>query len=44
MEEHYDLSKEQAALTVNREDKRRSNLFRKFGKEDYDNPDLNTWR
>lgn len=40
MEEHYDLSTAQATQTVNREDKRRSNLYRKFGKEDYDHPDL----
>jgi len=40
MEEHYGLSNERATQTVNREDKRRSNFFRKFGKEDYDNPDL----
>lgn len=40
MEEHYDLSTAQATLAVNREDKRRMNLYRKFGQEDYDNPDL----
>jgi len=40
MEEHYDLSTVQAVQTVNREDKRRINLYRKFGKEDYDHPDL----
>lgn len=40
MEEHYDLSTAQATQAVNREDKRRSNLYRKFGKEDYDHPDL----
>jgi len=40
MEEHYDLSTAQATQAVNREDKRRGNLYRKFGKEDYDHPDL----
>lgn len=40
MEEHYDLSPVQASQSVNREDKRRGNLYRKFGKEDYDHPDL----
>jgi cytidylate kinase len=40
MEEHYDLSTAQATQAVAREDKRRSNLYRKFGKEDYDHPDL----
>lgn len=40
MQEHYDLSVPQATQAVTREDKRRSNLYRKFGKEDYDHPDL----
>ena len=40
MEEHYDLSEAQALQAVNREDKRRVNLYRKFGKENYDHPDL----
>jgi len=40
MEEHYDLSPAQALQSVNREDKRRVNLYRKFGKENYDQPDL----
>lgn len=40
MEERYDLSRTQAIQTVNREDKRRVNLYRKFGKEDYDQPEL----
>lgn len=40
MEKHYDLSETQALQSVNRQDKRRSNLYRKFGKEDYDHPDL----
>jgi cytidylate kinase len=40
MEEHYELSHKQALQAVNREDKRRINLYRKFGNEDYDHPDL----
>lgn len=40
METHYDLSPSQALQSVNREDKRRVNLYRKFGKENYDHPDL----
>ena len=40
MEEHYDLSPSQALQSVNREDKRRVNLYKKFGKENYDQPDL----
>lgn len=40
METHYNLSPAQALQSVNREDKRRSNLYRKFGKENYDQPDL----
>jgi len=40
MEEHYELSHKQALQAVNKEDKRRVNLYRKFGKEDYDHPDL----
>ena len=40
MEEHYDLTTAQAIQMVSREDKRRTNLYRKFGKEDYDHPDL----
>jgi cytidylate kinase len=40
METHYDLSPQQALQSVNREDKRRVNLYRKFGKENYDHPDL----
>jgi len=40
MEEHYELPHKQALQAVNREDKRRVNLYRKFGKEDYDHPDL----
>ena len=40
MEEHYELLRPQALKAVNNEDKRRVNLYRKFGKEDYDHPDL----
>ena len=40
MEDHYDLSPKEAALVVSRQDKRRTNLYRKFGKEDYDQPHL----
>jgi len=40
MMEHYDLSHNQAVKVVNREDKRRINLYRKLGKTDYDRPTL----
>lgn len=40
MESRYGLSTGQAIQAVSREDRRRSNFYRKFGKEDYDNPDL----
>ncbi len=40
MEDNYDLSPKEAALVVSRQDKRRTNLYRKFGKEDYDQPHL----
>ena len=40
METHYDLSPKEAATVVSRQDKRRINLYRKFGKEDYDQPHL----
>lgn len=40
MESHYNLSANQALQAVNREDKRRINLYRKLHKEDYDKPDL----
>ena len=36
----YDLSEKQAIQTIASEDKRRMNLYRKFGREDYDNPGL----
>ncbi|OQY07064.1 MAG: cytidylate kinase [Desulfobacteraceae bacterium 4572_123] len=49
MEEHYELSPAQALQAVTREDKRRINLYRKFGKQSYDQSDhyhivLNTSR
>jgi len=49
MEKNYDLTPVQALQLVNREDKRRVNLYRKFGKLTYDQPDhyhivLNTSR
>lgn len=36
IEEKYDLFTKHAVQTVNNEDRRRINLYRKFGKEDYD--------
>ena len=40
MEEHYNLRPTQAKQVVEKQDKRRTNLYRKFGKEDYDRPGL----
>ena len=40
METHYDLSPKEAASIVDRQEKRRTNLYKKFGKEDYDHPQL----
>ncbi|MDM8524278.1 cytidylate kinase-like family protein [Desulfococcaceae bacterium HSG8] len=40
MEDHYDLTPRQAQQIVDMEDKRRINLYRKFGKKDYDHPEL----
>jgi cytidylate kinase len=40
MEKHYYLSTAQATQAVNREDKRRSSLYRKLGRQDYDRPDI----
>jgi len=40
IESHYDLSFKQAFQSVTNDDKRRVNLYRKFGKEDYDEPGL----
>lgn len=39
IETHYDLVPKQAAKLVSIEDLRRVNLYRKFGKIDYDQPD-----
>jgi cytidylate kinase len=39
MEEHYNLSNSEAMQVVNAGDKRRTNLYRKFNKTDYDKPD-----
>ncbi len=49
MEKHYKLTPAQALQAVSKEDKRRINLYRKFGKLTYDQPDhyhivLNTSR
>ena len=38
IEEKYGLRPKQAVQTVNFDDKRRVNLYRKFGKEDYEHP------
>lgn len=38
METHYNLSRSQAIQSVQSEDKRRMNLYRKFGRQDYDTP------
>ncbi|MDM8539255.1 cytidylate kinase-like family protein, partial [Desulfobacterales bacterium HSG17] len=40
METHYKLSKTEATQIVREYGKRRANLYRKFGKKDYDNPEL----
>ncbi|MDM8553069.1 cytidylate kinase-like family protein [Desulfobacterales bacterium HSG2] len=40
MEKNYNLSPKQALQAVEMDDKRRLNLYRKFGKKDYDHPDL----
>ncbi len=40
MEEHYGLSPTRALQEVNRQEKRRINLYRKFGRQDYDQPQL----
>jgi cytidylate kinase len=40
MMKQYDLSESRAEQVVNREEKRRANLFKKIGKTDYDNPAL----
>ena len=38
IEERYDLFTKHAEQAVSREEKRRINLYRKFGREDYDDP------
>lgn len=38
IKEKYDVTERHAVNSVNMEDKRRTNLYRRFGKEDYDNP------
>ncbi len=40
MEKNYNLSRKQAALVVDKQSKRRKNLYRYFGREDYDSPKL----
>ncbi len=40
MEKNYELSHKRAVQIVKSEDKRRTNLYRKLGKTDYDNPFL----
>ncbi len=40
MMKHYDYSEKSAVQVVNAEDKRRTNLYRKIGKTDYDDPTL----
>ncbi len=40
MMDHYDMSAKRAAQVVKNEDRRRINLYRKIGKQDYDQPEL----
>jgi len=40
MMDHYNMREDQAKYTIRVHGKRRRNLYRKFGKEDYDNPIL----
>ncbi len=40
MEERYDLGYSQATNVVRSEEKRRANLYRKIGKQDFDQPEL----
>ena len=40
MEKKYKLSRSQAVQVVNKRGKRRANLYRKFGKQDFDQPTL----
>lgn len=38
--EHYDMTEPSATNVVKSEDRRRANLYRKLGKQDYDHPEL----
>jgi cytidylate kinase len=40
METHYNFTQPQAERVVDRQEKRRINLYKKFGKEDFDQPNL----
>ncbi|MCF8068786.1 MAG: cytidylate kinase-like family protein [Desulfobacterales bacterium] len=40
MEQHYKLSREQAILSINKQEKKRVNLYKKFGKDNYESPEL----
>jgi cytidylate kinase len=40
MMDHYELSAKRAAQVVKNEERRRINLYRKIGKQDYDQPEL----
>ena len=40
MQEHYKLSLAKAKQVIDRREKRRINLYRKFGRKDYDQPHL----
>jgi cytidylate kinase len=40
METHYNFTQPQAERVVDRQEKRRINLYKKFGKEDFDRPNL----
>ncbi len=40
MEKNYNLSNRQATIIVDKQSKRRMNLYRYFGREDYDQPTL----
>jgi cytidylate kinase len=39
LEKKYDLTHEQTVRAVSQDDRRRANLYRKFGETDYDEPD-----
>ena len=38
--DRYELSQQRAAQVVKSEERRRANLYRKIGKQDYDQPNL----